>query len=205
MTPKIFDMDSREEVRIKMLNAGFQLIKEHGLTHASVSKVMNIVGLGKGTFYHFFESKEKFVYDIILYQRNQMKIQFEQLLGGRDKMTKEEGKNFFKKIIFSQDSIYQYLTREEMNMIIEQNPEMKYINVERETKLMDTFVKHIEETKDQINWKVANNLLKIMALAEVNKEELHKDVLNETLDKIYELFFQMVFKNELSNGGENKK
>jgi AcrR family transcriptional regulator len=205
MTPKIFDMDSREEVRIKMLNAGFQLIKEHGLTHASVSKVMNIVGLGKGTFYHFFESKEKFVYDIILYQRNQMKIQFEQLLGGRDKMTKEEGKNFFKKIIFSQDSIYQYLTREEMNMIIEQNPEMKCINVERETKLMDTFVKHIEETKDQINWKVANNLLKIMALAEVNKEELHKDVLNETLDKIYELFFQMVFKNELSNGGENKK
>ena len=36
MSPRIFSTTQREELRIKMLDAGFELIKQHGMTHASV-------------------------------------------------------------------------------------------------------------------------------------------------------------------------
>ena len=34
MSPKIFSITDREELRVKMLDAGFELIKQYGMTHA---------------------------------------------------------------------------------------------------------------------------------------------------------------------------
>ena len=61
MSPKIFSITEREELRVKMLDAGFELIKQYGMTHASVEKITQTAGLGKSTFYNFFSSKEEFV------------------------------------------------------------------------------------------------------------------------------------------------
>ena len=77
MSPRIFSTTQREELRIKMLDAGFELIKQHGMTHASVEKITQAAGLGKSTFYNFFSSKEEFVTDIMEYQRDRVKRHFE--------------------------------------------------------------------------------------------------------------------------------
>ena len=47
MSPKIFSITDREELRVKMLDAGFELIKQYGMTHASVEKITQAAGLGK--------------------------------------------------------------------------------------------------------------------------------------------------------------
>ena len=70
MSPKIFSITEREELRVKMLDAGFELIKQYGMTHASVEKITQTAGLGKSTFYNFFSSKEEFVTGIMEYQRD---------------------------------------------------------------------------------------------------------------------------------------
>ena len=100
-----------------MLDAGFELIKQHGMTHASVEKITQAAGLGKSTFYNFFSSKEEFVTDIMEYQRDRVKRHFEQILNGREKMTVAEGKEYLKLIVFSRNSIYQYLTAEDMEKL----------------------------------------------------------------------------------------
>ena len=117
MSPKIFSITDREELRVKMLDAGFELIKQYGMTHASVEKITQAAGLGKSTFYNFFSSKEEFVTGIMEYQRDRVKQHFENLLNGREKMTAAEGKEYLKLIVFSQNSIYQYLTVEDMEKL----------------------------------------------------------------------------------------
>jgi AcrR family transcriptional regulator len=102
MSPRIFTTTQREELRIRMLDAGFELIKKHGMTHASVEKITQAAGLGKSTFYNFFSSKEEFVTDIMEYQRDREKQHFEHLLDGREKMTAAEGREYLKLIVFSQ-------------------------------------------------------------------------------------------------------
>lgn len=195
MAPKIFDLQEREETRIKMLDAGFQLIKSFGMTHASVNKVTQAVGLGKSTFYNFFPSKEMFVYEIILFQRDQMKQEFMTLLEGREQISVAEAKTFFRKIIFSEDSIYQYLTAEDESKLKAVLPPEYCINPQTESLVMNGLFSHMEGVRKEIDFKVVANLTKIMAIAMLNKGSLHSDALERTLDQIYTLLFSLIFED----------
>jgi AcrR family transcriptional regulator len=193
MSPKIFALEERENAKIRMLEEGFSLIKQYGMTHASVDKITKAVGLGKSTFYNFFPSKEMFVYEIIRYQRDRAKQFFTDTLRGRDKMTVSEAKAFLKKIIFSEDSIYQYLTAEDENRLKAALPPEYRIDPDTETTVMDTLFAHMEGVRADIDYKVVANLIKIMALAMMGKDALHQDALQKTFLKIYELLFSCVF------------
>ncbi len=191
--PKIFTLQEREEVRTKMLDAGFALIKEHGMTHASVEKITNAAGLGKSTFYNFFQSKEMFVYEIIQYQRDRAKQFFMDALGTREKITTAEAKEFLKKIIFSEDSIYRYLTAEDQARLKAVLPAEYGINPESENLVMAGLFSHIEGVRKDIDFKLVANLIKIMAIAMFHQNELHADALMKTLERIYDLLFSCIF------------
>ena len=195
MSPRIFSTTQREELRIKMLDAGFELIKQHGMTHASVEKITQAAGLGKSTFYNFFSSKEEFVTDIMEYQRDRVKQHFEQILNGREKMTANEGKEYLKLIVFSQNSIYQYLTAEDMEKLkLASSPECTSPDdsayEQREAKIMHGLFDHIDGVRSDMDFHVVANLIKIMALAKVNRDA---DALDRTLEHIYELLFSLIF------------
>lgn len=194
MSPKIFALQEREEVRIKMLDEGFKLIKEHGMTHASVDKITKAVGLGKSTFYNFFPSKEMFVYEIIKYQRDQAKQLFMDILGEREKMSADEAKDFLKQIIFSNNSIYQYLTSEDEAKLKAALPPEYGIDPSAEAITMHKLFTHIEGVCEDMDFKVAANLIKIMAIAMFNQDSLHTESLDKSLNLIYECLFSYIFK-----------
>lgn len=198
MPPRVFTMKQREELRVKMLDAGFALIKEHGMTHASVEKITAAAGLGKSTFYNFFQSKEEFVTEIIAYQRDRIKQYFDDALNGRDKMTAAEGKAYLKLIVFSQNSIYQYLTAEDLEKL-KTVADLEYVNPnapvydQRERETMDGLFGHMEQVRPDMDFHAVANLIKIMAIAKMNRDQLHADALDRTLEHMYELLFSLVF------------
>ncbi len=200
MPLRVFTMKERESLRVRMLNEGFALIKQHGMTHASVEKITQAAGLGKSTFYNFFSSKEQFVTEIIEFQRDRSKEYFDQILDGREKMTAAEGKAYLKKIVFSRDSIYQYLTAADMEKLKAVSP-VEYCNPDdsvydqREAWIMHALFDHMEHVRKDLNIHIVANLIKLMALAKVNRDALHADVLDETLEHIYELLFHLVFED----------
>ncbi len=198
MSPKIFALQEREEARIKMLDAGFSLIKEYGMTHASVEKVTQAVGLGKSTFYNFFPSKEMFVYEIINYQRDRAKQAFMDILGTREKMTVPEGKMFLKKIIFSKDSIYQYLTAEDQSKLLAALPSDYRMDSTSEAAVMSGLFGHIQHVRPDIDYKLVANLIKIMAITMFHQDSLHGDALERTLIQMYELLFSCIFEEGVS-------
>lgn len=196
MSPKIFDIQERENTKIQMLEAGFLLVKEHGMTHASVEKITKAVGLGKSTFYNFFHSKEMFICEIIKYQRDRAKQFFADILGNRDKMSASEGKQFLKRIIFSENSIYKYLTMEDQEKLKAALPPEYVIDFNAEKEVMDGLFGHMEGVREYIDYKVVANLIKIMALSMMGKEELHQDALERTLEQMYTLLFSCIFKEK---------
>jgi len=196
VSPKIFALQEREDARIKMLDAGFQLIKEHGMTHASVEKITQAVGLGKSTFYNFFSSKEMFVYEIIKYQRDKAKQLFMDTLEGREKICISEAKELLKKIIFSEDSIYKYLTSEDEEKLKAALPPEYLIDPASEAIIMTSLFGHMENVRNDIDFKVVANLLKIMAISMFHQDSLHTDALDRTLDHIYTLLFSLIFREK---------
>jgi len=191
--PKIFNVQEREAARIKMLEAGFSLIKKHGMTHASVEKITKAAGLGKSTFYNFFSSKEMFVFEIIHYQRDCAKQTFMNMLGSRSSMTMAEGKSFLKQIIFSEDSIYRYLTAEDQSKLKAALPAECGINPQSESAVMVGLFSHIDGVRKNMDFKVVANLIKIMAVAMFHQKDLHADALDRTLEHIYGLLFSCIF------------
>lgn len=193
MPVRVFTVEERETHRVNMLEAGIKLIKAQGMTHASVEKITRAAGLGKSTFYGFFPSKEQFVMEIMAYQRDRAKILFDDTLGGRDKMTAEEGKAFLKSIILSDDNIYQYLTPEDEQKLRAALPGHQHAPPEGNSHTMISLLSHMEGVRADVDMKLVANLIKMMALATFHRDQMHQDALNDTFDRMYDLVFDCVF------------
>ena len=58
MPDRVFSNEQRDELRTIMLEAGFPLIKEYGVTHTTISRITDAAGIAKGTFYHFGKTRK---------------------------------------------------------------------------------------------------------------------------------------------------
>ena len=193
MPVRVFQEEERKEVRKKMLEAGIPLLKEYGMTHMSVSKIADAAGIGKSTFYNFFTSKEAYVLELIQYRRRELPRLMDEILAGREKMTKEEAKHLIKSILFSEQSVYQYMTLEDESCLLEAFPELKHANLEREVTIMQYYFQRIEGVKKELNYAVISNLMKSIVLIWQGKEILHESGREQTMDAMFELLFSYVF------------
>ena len=193
MPVRVFSEEEKKEIKEKMFTQGMELIKEYGLTHTSVSKITERAGIGKSTFYNFFPSKEMFVIELMRYERQKAMDYLNELLRGRDKMTKEEAKGFLKIVIFHQDSIYQYLSEEDLATLYPAMVESGQIENDLNSDTPQFLLDHMEGVNPKADPRVFLNFLRIMALAVSQKEALQQDTLNETLELIFEAMFRYIF------------
>jgi AcrR family transcriptional regulator len=56
--PKIFDEADKAAIKDRLVTEGKKLFQRYGLRKTSVEELARAAGIAKGTFYHFFESKE---------------------------------------------------------------------------------------------------------------------------------------------------
>jgi AcrR family transcriptional regulator len=61
-----FSDAERERIRERLLDAGRDLFAQYGLKKTTVSELAERAGIATGTFYSFFDSKERLYYEIIL-------------------------------------------------------------------------------------------------------------------------------------------
>ena len=193
MPVRVFSDEEKEQIKADMFEAGIRLIKEYGLTHASVTKITEAAGIGKSTFYNFFESKEMFVIGLIRYERQKAMKMIQDHLAGRERMTKEEGKKLLYMIIYHQDSVYQYLTEEDVKNLYPAMEKAGFIEDELNSDTPQYLLHIIEGTREDADPKVFVNFLRMMALCVSQKEALHQDVLQQNIDMIFEAMFAYIF------------
>lgn len=193
MPVRVFTEDEKKEIKNKMFEAGMALIKEYGLTHASVTKITQAAGIGKSTFYNFFDSKELFIVALIKYEREKTMKSIEVFLGGRQKMTKEEGKKLLRMIIYHQDSIYQYLTEEDVKNLYPAMKEAGFIEDDLNSDTPEYLLSIMEGVRKDVDAKIFVNFLRMMAICVTQKEALHQDVLDVNLNMIFDKLFEYVF------------
>ena len=194
MPIRVFSEEEKEEIVTRMFEAGMELIREYGLTHASVTKITDAAGIGKSTFYNFFESKEIFVIRLMQYERKKAMKQIAEALRGREKLTKDEGKSLFRKIIYDQDSIYQYLTEEDVKTLYPVMKEAGFIEDDLNSDTPQYLLSIIEDVREDADPRVFVNFLRILALCQTESESLHADVLQQNMDMIFDKMFEYVFK-----------
>lgn len=76
----MFSEVDRQAIRQSLLERGRKLFLRYGLRRTSVEQIARASGIAKGTFYHFFDSKEDLCLEIFHHEENGLAREIETLL-----------------------------------------------------------------------------------------------------------------------------
>lgn len=190
----IFPIEKRESIRAAMLDAGIVFIKEKGLQHVTVSEITHAVGIGKGTFYHFYDSKEIFLYEVIRYSKEQIFQKINELVEENGKLTRESFQQLFAVFaVNNANNIISYLTLEDEQWLAQRLPDNMKNNPAREDEVIDIILSNCQGIQTNIDYRVLSNMMKIMALAVESKEYLYQDALKENIRLIQKQMMDYIF------------
>lgn len=193
MAKRVFSEEERAGYREKMLEAGFDLLKEYGMTHMSVAKITEAAGIGVSTFYNFFPSKEAYVCEVMEYRRKLIPQFIKEALNGKEKADPAEVRTYLKFMIDEKYTVFPSLTPEDEERLLKMVPEQVGPNLSKETVITNRFFQYVEGVRQDVNIAVVTNLIKIYVLAAEGREMLHKAGYEETMERmrdsiIYEIF-----------------
>ena len=197
MAKRVFTEEERAEYREKMLNAGFELLKQYGMTHMSVAKITEAAGIGVSTFYNFFSSKEEYVYEVIKYRRKMIPEFIKIALNGKEKAGPAETRTYLKMMIDEKYSVFPSLTPDDEKRLLNMLPEQAEPNLQLETETSYKFFQYMEGVRPDINIALVTNLIKVYVLAAEGRDILHDKAYEETMERmrdliLYELFGRVI-------------
>lgn len=193
MAKRVFTEEERAEYREKMLDAGFDLLKQYGMTHMSVAKITEAAGIGVSTFYNFFSSKEEYVYEVLQYRRRKIPELIRIALNGKEKVGPAETRTYLKMMIDERYSVFPSLTPEDEKRLLEMLPEQVRPDLLKETETSIQFFRHMEGIRPDVNIPLVANLIKVYVLAAEGKEMLHQKVYEVTMDRMRDLILYEIF------------
>lgn len=193
MAKRVFTEAERAEYREKMLAAGFDLLKQYGMTHMSVAKITEAAGIGVSTFYNFFPSKEAYVYDVMEYRKRVIPVFIKKALNGKEKAGPAETRNYLKIMIDEDYSIFPSLSPEDEKRLLEMLPEQVRPDLQKETRTSMMFFQQMEGIRPDVNIALVTNLIKIYVLGAEGRELLHDAAYEETMERMRDVIIYEIF------------
>ena len=193
MAKRVFTEAERTEYREKMLAAGFDLLKQYGMTHMSVAKITEAAGIGVSTFYNFFPSKEAYVYEVLQYRRKMIPELIKMALNGKEKAGPAEARTYLKFMIDENYSVFPSLSPEDEQRLLEMIPEKAKPDLQRETEISTIFFQPMEGIRPDINIGVVTNLIKIYVLGAEERNILHDAAYEETMERMRDLILYEIY------------
>lgn len=192
---RTFSSEEKEEIRLQMIEAGLPLLKEKGMTHMSITKLTASVGIGKSTFYSFYDSKEAFVEDMLKHQRKKILEKLRTGLCGKEKYTKEESIKLIRGMITSANNVYQHFSQEDelaLQSMHDKNG-TPYLDLERERSVIDRICSMMEGVKKELDYAVIANMMKIIVFTSEQKKLLHESGYERTQEALVDALIQKIF------------
>ena len=193
MAKRVFTEAERAEYREKMLAAGFDLLKQYGMTHMSVAKITEAAGIGVSTFYNFFPSKEAYVYDVMEYRKRMIPVFIKKALNGKEKAGPAETRNYLKIMIDEDYSIFPSLSPEDEKRLLEMLPEQVRPDLQKETRTSMMFFQQMEGIRPDVNIALVTNLIKVYVLGAEGRELLHDAAYEETMERMRDVIIYEIF------------
>ena len=193
MAKRVFTEEERAEYKEKMLEAGFDLLKQYGMTHMSIAKITEAAGIGVSTFYNFFSSKEAYVYEVLQYRRSMIPELLRMALNGKEKAGPSETRTYLKFMIDENYSVFPSLSPEDEKRLVQMLPEQAAPNMQKELQIANKFMTLMEGVRPDVNMTLVANLIKVYVLAAEGREMLHEAAYEETMERMRDLILYEIF------------
>ena len=196
MSP-VFPLKQRQQIHTELLKTGIQLICEKGVRKLTIDEVTQRVQIGKGTFYHFFTSKELFVYEAIMFSKEAVLKKINEAVekyGALDRQAVDELLSHFS--LLGQNNIISSLSMEDEIWLSKKLPPEYILDPPKEEKIVDLLFQNMKDIRSDIHSHVVANMIKIMAITVENRNFLHEDVIAENMNILKYSFLDYLFGRE---------
>lgn len=184
--PKIFTEDNKEDLRIKLLDNGFNMLKTGGLSAVNIDKLTENTYIAKGTFYNLFENKSEFIYHMMIHERNRAKDNLLSHLNDNGKLTKDSLRDYLLWLSAENPNVFAYLTDSEKKRLVASWSD-KYIEDENnDSKTMHTLILLLDNPSKNPDWKLACNYMKLIAVSLTMEKVFIKENYNNMIASLIE-------------------
>lgn len=191
--PPIFSEKEKEQIRKRLLEKASEQMLEKGIKNTNISELAKMVGIGKGTFYHFFSSKEMLVMEVMSRWRREKLEAFQQLLSKKGTMTIDELFEWYQSAIFNpQENLIYKMTAEDEEWLKKTIPSELIYDPERDEQIIHILLDHTTGVKENLDYGVIANFPKIIAYALENKDMMNEKALKENFRLIMKALYEYV-------------
>ena len=185
--PKAFTEHEKELLRTQLRAKGKTLFEKQGLKKTSVDELTEAVGISKGAFYLFYESKEELFLDILEQLEQDIQTKILEFSIKRKSNTKKNVSDLLKAFLLTRDTypLLKNFGKAEFDYLMRKVPPewaMKHANKDEE--FINQFINKIkrEGIAVKASPRVVSNLIKTMFFVGLYLEELGQEAYQETLD-----------------------
>jgi AcrR family transcriptional regulator len=190
--PKAFSEREKETIRAQMRVKGKKLFEKQGLKKTSLDELTEAVGISKGAFYLFFESKEELFLEIL--EQIEKEIQ-SSILEFAIKPKADARKNvsdMLKSFLLTWDAypLLKNFSKSDFDYLVRKVPaERAMQHANNDEAFTNALIKKIkrEGIAVKASPRVVGNLIKSLFFINLHHEDLGKDAYAETMDVMIEL------------------
>lgn len=158
--PIAFTEEEMTKLRHELMLAGIRLSRELGLQRMSVEKITSAVGIAKGSFYIFFDSKEDFILEIADYASEETQKMLLAALNGRRQMSAHEFISFFNMYIHSDYDLMGGLTVNDFFWLQKHIKKQDLFDPDAQLKTAQLWLSLINDVRDGVDVGTFINLIK---------------------------------------------
>lgn len=158
--PIAFTEEEMTKLRHELILAGIRLSRELGLQRMSVEKITSAVGIAKGSFYIFFDSKEVFILEIADYANKETEKMLLAALNGRRQMSAHEFISFFNTYIHSDYDLMGGLTVNDFFWLQKHIKKQDLFDPDAQLKTAQIWLSLINDVRDGVDVGTFINLIK---------------------------------------------
>ncbi len=190
--PKAFSDKEKEVIRQQMREKGKRLFERHGLKKTSVVEITAAVGISKGAFYLFYESKEELFLELM----EQMESDLRERILEYTLQPQENARQHVRRILTSFLVIYdaypllKNFDQSDFDYLMRKLPaERLQAHMNRDTKFFDSLIKKVkrEGIMLKVSPRVAMNLILSLFLVSLHRREYGADAYAENMRILTEL------------------
>jgi len=197
MPTRVFSEEEKDKLKRMMLEQGIPLLEEYGLKHMSVDKITKRVGIGKSTFYNFFDSKEDYVNQALELNREKILSEIDKMFSDGKKIKPAQLFGMFFNTMLSNNTFYSKFSAEDERALYEANKRRgKDVSLDRETAIGMRIFSHVEGVRDDLDIALIANYIKLIVLAYENAYMFHDAAMERMQSEIKYRLIDLIFEEE---------
>ena len=185
MSAKFTDED-KDKLRIVMIQLGFKMLKTGGIRSVNIDEITKKCFIAKGSFYNLFESKTEFLYQIMIYKRQESKGKIAEYLDKDGKLSRKGLRSYFHWLADENPNIFSYLDGQHTRWLISKWPPEYLENEENDEQTARRIISLLSNPRKDPDWKLFCNYLKLLALTLNSRELLIAEATDTLIDNLIE-------------------